>query len=100
MKTSVAGNAPEIAELEKMARFKKDLYGVFGQIDLAGTQHLILIEEASFIGQVLRASTFRVDKLLFVPLTPTFDMTIPRESRPFVKMIEKVVADKAFYFSY
>lgn len=27
-------------------------------------------------------------------------MTIPREARPFVKMIEKVVADKAFYFSY
>jgi hypothetical protein len=27
-------------------------------------------------------------------------MTVPREARPFIKMIEKVVADKAFYFSY
>jgi hypothetical protein len=31
MKTSVGGgNAPETLELEKLARFKKDLYGVFG----------------------------------------------------------------------
>ena len=101
MKTSVGGgNAPEVLELEKLARTKKDLYGIFGQIDLAGTQHLLLIEEASYMGNVVKAQTFRVDKILFVPLTPTADMTIPRESRTFVKMIEKVVSDKAFYFSY
>ncbi len=32
------------------ASFKKDVYGLFGQIELAGTNYLIVIEEAILEG--------------------------------------------------
>jgi len=56
--------------------FKRDVFGIFGQVEFAGIKHLILIDECTVLGQVLRAPIFRVEKLLFVPLNPTFDMTM------------------------
>jgi len=45
-------------------------------VEFAGIQHLILIQECSILGQVLRATIFRVEKLLYVPLTPGLDMSM------------------------
>ena len=44
------------------------VYGVFGYIKLACYSYIILIEEASIIGQILNANIYKVDKLLFLPL--------------------------------
>jgi len=37
-------------------------------IDLNGGAHLILIDKASIVGELLKCQVFRVDSLLFVPL--------------------------------
>jgi hypothetical protein len=44
-----------------MSSFKKSLYGVFGYIKLKAMPYLILIEEASIVGQILNGNVFRVD---------------------------------------
>lgn len=48
---------------------KKNVYGVFGYLKLKKHAFLILIEEASIVGQILRGTVFRVEKLMFVPVT-------------------------------
>jgi hypothetical protein len=76
------------------------VYGVFGYIKLAKVSHLILIEEASIVGQLLKGTVYRVEKLMFVPLHYNAKMTIDPEDLPFVDMIRTVEKEKAFYFSY
>jgi hypothetical protein len=50
------------------------VHGLFGYIELATCPYLVLIEEATLLGQILKSSIYRVDKLLFVPLTYTYTM--------------------------
>ncbi len=50
----------EFEDLERQATYKKDVYGVFGQIELANIHHLIVIEECILEGQILRSDVFRV----------------------------------------
>lgn len=52
----------------------KAVYGLFGYIELATCSYLVLIEESTLLGQILRSNVLRVDKLLFVPLTYTYTM--------------------------
>ena len=44
------------------------VYGIFGYIKLACYSYLIIIEEASIIGQILHANIYKVEKLMFLPL--------------------------------
>ena len=76
------------------------MYGVFGYIKLAKVSHLILIEEASIVGQLMRGTVYKVEKLMFVPLNYNAKMQIDSEDLPFVDMIRTVEKEKAFYFSY
>jgi hypothetical protein len=73
---------------------------VFGYIKLAKVSHLILIEEASIVGQLMRGTVYKVEKLMFVPLNYNAKMQIDSEDLPFVDMIRTVEKEKAFYFSY
>ena len=52
----------------KGSKFGKKVYGVFGYIKLACYGYIILIEEAAFVGQILKADIFKVTKLMFLPL--------------------------------
>jgi hypothetical protein len=52
------------------------LFGVFGYIKLKTVSYLILIEEATIIGQILKGLVYRVEKLMFVPLDHKGDMKI------------------------
>ena len=61
---------------------------------------MILIEEASIVGQLLRGTVYKVEKLMFVPLNYNAKMQIDPEDLPFVDMIKTVEKEKAFYFSY
>jgi hypothetical protein len=47
---------------------------MFGYFELPKSIYLILIEECTLIGQILNANVFQVEKLLFVPISPTFTM--------------------------
>ena len=76
------------------------VYGVFGYIKLACFSYLILIEEASIVGQILQANVFKVDKLMFLPLSNDPKRKIEAEDLQFVEMINKIQSEKAFYFSY
>jgi hypothetical protein len=76
------------------------IYGVFGYIKLKKNPHLILIEEASIVGQIIRGTVYRVEKLLFLPLNKQGNNLIDPEDMPFVNMINTVQKEKAFYFSY
>jgi hypothetical protein len=66
------------------------VYGVFGYIKLACFSYLILIEEASLVGHVLEANVFKVDKLMFLPLSNDPRRKIEAEDLQFVDMINKV----------
>ena len=74
------------------------VYGVFGYIKLKKQSYLILIEEASIVGQMLRGTVYRVEKLWFVPISET--RSIDSEDLPYINMIQKVQAERSFYFSY
>lgn len=63
------------------------MYGVFGYIKLKKLPYIILIEEASIMGQILRGNVYRVDKLMFVPLRTSSELTIDNEDKPFINMI-------------
>mmetsp|Transcript_13167 Transcript_13167/g.20472 ORF Transcript_13167/g.20472 Transcript_13167/m.20472 type:complete len:266 (+) Transcript_13167:231-1028(+) len=67
---------------------------------LSKVPHLVLIEEASVVGSMLKGVVYRVEKLLFVPLGSDASLTSASEDLPFIEMIQKVQAEKSFYFSY
>ena len=46
----------------------KEVYGVFGIIDLPDGPHLVIIEEATFMGQLLKVNVFKVEKLMYIPI--------------------------------
>lgn len=48
-------------------------FGIFGQINLVTGAYLILIEQASLIGELLQSGSeiLRIEKLLYIPLTNT-----------------------------
>ena len=76
------------------------VYGVFGYIKLACFSYLIVIEEASLLGQILQANVFKVEKLMFLPPSNDPRRKIEQEDLQFVDMINKIQAERAFYFSY
>ena len=45
-----------------------EIYGIFGVMDLPSGPYLILISQASAIGEILSCQLFKVENLLFVPL--------------------------------
>ena len=59
----------EQAQVKKQALLIKELYGVCGYIKVGQQQYLILIEKASMIGQILNQTVFKVDKLMYVPVS-------------------------------
>jgi len=90
----------DYTDIVKKSKFSKNVFGVFGYIKMKKNSHLILIEEASLVGQVLKGNIFKVEKLLFVPLTYSGKMTIDSEDYQYVQMIKNLVNEKALYFSY
>lgn len=63
---------------------------MFGYINFASLGYLVLIEEASLIGQVIKANVFRVEKLMFLPLKNDQSRTVPKEDQVFIDMINKI----------
>lgn len=57
---------------------------MFGFIKLPVFSYLILIEEASIVGQLMKANIFRVDKLLYLPLRNDSNRLIAAEDLIFV----------------
>ena len=85
------------AENENLTfQVKKTLYGIMGVLKRDSREYLILIDEATIIGQVLKCNVFRVDEVLIVPLQKDTN----EEDLERTGYIEKLVKDKAFYFSY
>ena len=76
------------------------MYGIFGYVKLATKPYLILIQEASLEGKLAQGLIYRVEKLLYMPLSNDGSMDIAAEDQPFVNMIEQVQRERAFYFSY
>jgi hypothetical protein len=72
---------------------------VFGYIKLPKCPYLILIEEASIVGQIMRGIIYKVEKLMFIPIA-TDQTGIASEDYKYVQMIQKIQSEKAFYFSY
>lgn len=56
-------------QIQKSSAMSMKVYGVFGYIKLACLSYLIVIEEASLLGQILQANVFKVEKLMFLPLS-------------------------------
>lgn len=65
-----------------------EFYGIFGSIDLPGGSYLIVIKQASFMGEIMKCQVFRVESLLFVPMNePYAPFTAAAGDRPFIDMI-------------
>ena len=90
----------QYAELKTAAHYTSKVYGIFGYFRLNDHQYLILISEASLVGKLIGGEIYRVEKLQYVPLTDDGSMEIPSNDLAHVQMIEKIQAEKAFYFSY
>lgn len=73
---------------------------MFGYIKLCHNPYLILVEKASVVGQIMKGTVLRVDKLMFVPLAPNGLDYIHPGDKPFIEMIQHIQKEKAFYFSY
>ena len=58
----------EFNSIKQKASNQKLLYGVFGYIKLEKFSYLILIEEASIVGQVLKGAIYKVEKLMYIPI--------------------------------
>ena len=69
---------------------KKSVFGVFGYIKLQKVSHLILIEKASVVGQILKGKVYKVDKLMFVPLSYSANLKIDEADEQYVQMIQKI----------
>ena len=90
----------EYKQIQRTATFKKTVFGVFGYIKLKTVSYLILIEEASIVGQILKGLVYRVEKLMFIPLNIKGDMKIDINDQQYIDMIKHVQKEKSFYFSY
>ena len=80
----------EYEKILKTSTFSKKVYGVFGYVKMAIYSYLILIEDASLIGQILRANVYRVEKLMFIPLTNSASMFCDKEDQAYIDMIQKI----------
>lgn len=74
----------------------KDLYGIFGIVKRQNCEYVLLAEEASLMGPILRCNIYRVDQILVIPLQNQKSI----EDSEFLGYIENLVKDKSFYFSY
>ena len=66
----------EYRDIVKNAKVKTSIYGVFGYMKMKTCSYLILIEEASVVGSLLRGTVLKVEKLMFVPLKANTKMTV------------------------
>jgi len=48
-------------DIQAKSKVKKQVYGVFGYIQMKKCSYLILIEEASIVGEILRGSVLKVE---------------------------------------
>ena len=66
----VEDSQEEKNRLASQAVKTQQFYGIFGQLNLVKGPYLILIEEASLIGELLHqgSAILRVEKLLYIPL--------------------------------
>ena len=60
----------EKSRLSSQSKMTKTIYGIFGQMKFATGEYLILIGEASLIGELLQSGSeiLRVEKLMYIPL--------------------------------
>ncbi len=79
--------AEDYNALVRQSTFNKKVYGVFGYIKLASYGHLILIEEASLVGQIMKANVYKVQKLMFLPFKNDSSRMVAPEDQTFVDMI-------------
>jgi hypothetical protein len=70
---------------------------VFGNFSVAKKKFLIVISEASLMGQILKCNIYRVDAIRFEPLQ--LAKLMPRDISQ-MAMLEKIIKEKAMYFSY
>ena len=78
-------------------------YGIFGQVELPTGPHLIMIEKATLVGQLIETGSeiLKVEKLLYIPLkNAKAGAALSQQDKPAVDMIENIQANKSFYFSF
>ena len=63
---------------------------MFGYIKLSKVSYLVLIEEATIIGQILNGIVYRVEKLMYIPLINNSSLKIDSDDEAYVAMIEKI----------
>ncbi|CAI2362063.1 unnamed protein product [Moneuplotes crassus] len=73
----------------------KNLYGTMGVIRRGTREYLLLIEECTLIGQILKANIFRVDEILVISLQEENE-----EDMEYTDSVKDLVNDQSFYFSY
>jgi hypothetical protein len=59
---------------------------VFGYVKLAKLSYIILIKEASIVGQIIGATILRVEELSFIPISQS-QTEIDPEDESFVGML-------------
>jgi hypothetical protein len=98
---SFKASEQDLAELKSKAR-ESDVpcWGIFGQVELVNGTFLILIESAERVGLCLDAPVFKVSSLRFVQQSMLLQAKVTNEDQRYIDMVQRVAAQKAFYFSY
>ena len=69
----------EYREIVQSSKVNKSLFGIFGFLKMKAISYLVLIEEASVVGTLLKGTINRVEKLLFLPLNMDTKLKIEPE---------------------
>ena len=103
--TGIRRDSGKISQNEVVGAIPKgqECFGVMGIVDLSASKYLILITEASFIGNIKDSKIFRVERCDFLPFVSasTLSSHIGKfVDSQYISMFAEVIDSKSFYFSY
>jgi len=76
-----------------------EFFGIFGTFDVNSHSYIILISEASLVGDIMGAEVFRVEQLKFLPLDSQSEQ-IHKQDQQYIDMLKNLQKPRTFYFSY
>ena len=96
--TTIKRDTGAISTAEAAAQLPRGIecFGTLGIAKLHASKYLIVITEASFVGNLKDAKVFRVDKCSYYP----YKLNSSATDKQYLAMYDEVICTKSLYFSY
>jgi len=66
-----------------------EFFGIFGTFDVSPNSYIILITEASLVGDIMGAEVYRVEELKFLPLDSQSDQ-VYKQDEQYIDMLKNL----------